>query len=416
MELEVNIKTIEKASKQIKKVVKITPLEFSSRLSKKYNSKIYLKREDLQEIRSFKIRGAYNLISSLSDVQKKIGIVCASAGNHAQGVALSAFILKINATIFMPIITPLQKINRVKQFGGDWVKIQLIGSTYDESFIAAKNFCQKNNAIFIHPFDDEKVISGQGTIGKEIFNQAEGKIDYLFCPIGGGGLISGIAVYLKNKIKGIKIIGVESIGAAGMYKSLKNNKVITLKNIDLFADGVAVKTIGYKTFKICSKLVDKIILVDEGKVCATMIDLYQNEGIITEPAGALSISALDDLASQIGDKKIACIVSGGNNDILRYPEIMEKSLIYQGLKYYFIIDFAQKPRQLKKFVNDALGPTDDIVRFEYMKKNSKEAGPALIGIELIKKQDFELLIERMNKLEIKYTVIKNNDILYNYLI
>lgn len=412
----VNVDTIDAASKRLNGVAKNTPLQFSKRLSSLYQATVYLKREDLQEVRSYKIRGAYNLMKSLTDEVKKKGIVCASAGNHAQGVALSCANLKIKGTIFMPVTTPLQKISRVKHFGDGWVDIEVTGSNYDETSDNARHFCKKEGAVFVHPFDDEIVISGQGTVGKELFDELSGKIDFCFCPVGGGGLISGVGTYLKEKNKKIKVIGVEASGAAGMYESLKKGRVVTLDKIDPFVDGTAVKTVGSNTFKIASKVVDQMVVVAEGKVCATMIDLYQNEGIVAEPAGALSITALDDIAQKIKGKVVVCILSGGNNDILRYPEIMEKSLIFKGLKHYFLIEFAQKPGQLKKLVNNALGPTDDIVRFEYIKKNSKEAGPALIGIELSKKEDFQPLTEKMDKLGIRYTVITVNDPLYSYLI
>ncbi len=412
---DVSVDTIDEASKKLKGVAKKTPLQFSKRLSKLFSAHIYLKREDLQEVRSYKIRGAYNLMSSLSDDEKKKGVVCASAGNHAQGVAYSASALKIHATIFMPSITPLQKINRVKHFGGRWVKVELTGLTYDESCESAKKFCKEKNSIFVHPFNDVKVITGQGTVGKEIFDELGTKIDYLICPIGGGGLISGTGTYLKAKVKGIKLIGVEPKGAAGMYESIKSGEVITLEKIDTFVDGAAVKTVGLNTFKIVSKLVDNIIPIPEGKVCTTMIELYQNEGIVAEPAGALSVCALDEIPNLKG-KVVVCILSGGNNDILRYPEIMERSLIYQGLKHYFLVEFAQKPGQLKRFIDRALGPSDDIVRFEYIKKNSKEIGPALVAIELAKKEDLKSLISKMDELGIRYTSITANDPLYGYLI
>ena len=307
-------------------------------------------------------------------------------------------------------------VHRVKHFGDGWVEIKLIGANFDESSKQALEFSKKNNAIFVHPFDDERVICGQGTIGKEVFDNLGENIDFIVCPVGGGGLISGVGTYLKEKINKIKLIGVEAKGAPGMDQSLKADKVITLEKINPFADGVAVKTVGTKTFQIASSLVDQMVLVDEGKICSTMIELYQNEGIVAEPAGALSISALDDLAQNLKGKTVVCILSGGNNDILRYPEIMEKSLVYRGLKHYFLIEFAQKPGQLKKLVNNALGPSDDIVRFEYIKKNSKETGPALVGIELSKKEDLKPLLKKMSALEINYQIITSNDPLYSYLI
>lgn len=414
---KVTVQTIEEASKRLNGngVVKKTPLDYSKRLSNLYGADIYLKREDLQEVRSYKIRGAYNLIKSLSNEEKKRGIVCASAGNHAQGVAFSASQLKIHAAVFMPLTTPLQKINKVKHFGGKFVTVKLVGQNYDEANDAAQKYCKEKNAVFVHPFDNEIVISGQGTVGKEIFDKLE-KIDYVLVPVGGGGLISGVGTYLKSKLPKIKVIGVEPVGAPGMQESLKKGHVVTLDTVDTFVDGVAVKTVGKKTFAIASKLIDKMVLVPEGKVATSMIDLYQNEGIISEPAGALSIAALDELGEEIRGKTVVCVLSGGNNDILRYPEVMEKSLVYQGLKHYFLIEFAQKPGQLRKFLDHALGPTDDIVRFEYVKRTSRETGPALIGIELTKKEDLLPLMDNMDKLGINYTRITSSDILYRYLI
>lgn len=407
---------IEQASKNLAGVVEKTPLQFCKRLSEKFGAKVYFKREDLQQVRSYKIRGAYNLISSLSEAEKVRCVVCASAGNHAQGVAFSASELKVKAVIFMPVTTPLQKVNRVKQFGGSWVEIKLAGGNFDESSTAAKSFCQKTNAVFVHPFDDERVIAGQGTVGKEISDTLGKELDFVICPVGGGGLVSGVGSYLKVKSGKTKIVGVEPKGAAGMYRSLQNGKVTTLETLDPFVDGAAVRTVGTKTFALSSKLVDEMVVVEEGQVCTTMVELYQNEGIVTEPAGALSIAVLDELASTVKDKTVVCILSGGNNDILRYPEIMEKSLVYQGRKHYFLVEFAQKPGQLRRFVGEALGPFDDIVRFEYIKKNSKEKGPALVGVELTKQEDLKPLLKRMDKIGLKYTVLNSQDMLYNYLI
>jgi threonine dehydratase len=416
MDNNVTVETIEEAAKKLEGVVLRTPLWFSKRLSKQYGANIYLKREDLQEVRSYKIRGAYNLMSSLTKEQKKKGVVCASAGNHAQGVAFSASLLKIKAVIFMPSITPLQKINRVKHFGGGWIEIKLVGKTYDEACAGAREYCKKKKAVFVHPFDDNLVISGQGTVAKEIFDKLGENIDYIFCPIGGGGLISGVSTYTHIKSPKTEVIGVEPSGAAGMHASLKKNAVVTLKNIDTFVDGAAVKTVGKKTFAIVKKLVKDIFVVPEGKVCNTMIDLYQNDGIVAEPAGALSVAALDLYANKIKGKTVVCVLSGGNNDILRYPEIMEKSQVYKGLRHYFLVEFGQKPGQLRKFVDSTLGPTDDIIRFEYIKKNSKEIGPALVGVELSNKEDLKKLITRMDKLGLSYIPITSSDLLYSYLI
>jgi len=416
MRNEITIKDIDEAVKRLEDVAQKTPLQYSKRLSKKYKANIYIKREDIQEVRSFKIRGAYNKMVSLSKEEKKRGVVCASAGNHAQGVAYSCNILKIHGVIFMPIVTPNQKIEKVQHFGDGYVEIKLIGNTFDDASIASQVYAKENNMIYVHPFNDPLTIAGQGTIGKEIYEKLEGKIDYLVATIGGGGLISGISIYLKGKNENVKCIGAEPDGAASMYEALSKGRVVTLEKIDTFVDGAAVKTVGDLTFKICKENLEKVVRVSSGKVCTTMIELYQNEGIITEPAGALAVAALDDIAHEIKGKNVVCIISGGNNDILRYPEIMERSLVYQGRKHYFIIEFAQKPGQLRKFVDQALGPTDDIARFEYIKKTNKEKGPALVGIELRDRKDLQPLLNRMKEIELNYRKITNSDLLYDYLV
>src|SRR3989344_2855274 len=414
--MSVTVKDIDEAAKRLKDVAQNTPLQYSKRLSKKYNADIYIKREDLQEVRSFKIRGAFNKMASLSKEEKKRGVVCASAGNHAQCVAYGCAALKIKGVIFMPVVTPNQKIEKVKHFGGKYAEIKLVGNTFDDASIASQVFAKENNMVYVHPFNDPLTIAGQGTVGKEIYEKLDGKIDYLISTIGGGGLICGVSTYLKNKNKKIKCIGVEPEGAASMYEALKKGKVVTLEKIDTFVDGAAVKTVGELTYKICRQNLEKVIRVPSGKDCTAMIELYQNEGIIAEPAGALAVASLDDLAQNIKGKTVVCIISGGNNDILRYPEIMERSLVYQGRKHYFIIEFAQKPGQLRKFVDQALGPTDDIARFEYIKKTNKEKGPALVGIELRDRKDLQPLLNRMKEIELNYRKITNSDLLYDYLV
>lgn len=423
--MNITKKQIDEAAKRLEGVAQNTPLQYSKRLSKKYNAEVYLKREDLQEVRSFKIRGAYNKMASLSDTEKKRGVVCASAGNHAQGVAYSCKALKIKGTIFMPSITPNQKIEKVQQFGDGFIDIKLVGTTFDDASIASKVFAEEHNAVYVHPFNDPLTIAGQGTVVKEILEKLP-DVDIVVSCVGGGGLISGVSSYLRevkgNKEEGIdtrkerKVIGVEPEGAAGMYESLKAGHVVSLKHIDTFVDGAAVATVGDLTLDIVQRNVEKIVTVPEGKVCTTMIELYQNEGIVAEPAGALAVAGLDDVASEIKGKKVVCILSGGNNDILRYPEVMERSLVYLGRKHYFIIEFAQKPGQLKRLVNEALGPTDDIARFEYIKKTNKEKGPALVGIELKDKKDLKPLIDRMDAIELKYTKLTEKDMLYEYLV
>ena len=414
--MTINAQLIEEAAARLGKVVAKTPLQFSKRLSKLYDAQIYIKREDLQEVRSFKIRGAFNKMASLTDEEKKRGIVCASAGNHAQGVAWSCDALKIKGAIFMPAVSPNQKVEKVRHFGGEYVDVILTGETFDDAYAASQQYAKDHNAVYVHPFNDPFTIAGQGTIAKEIYEELDGNFDVVIAPIGGGGLISGISTYVKEKKPEAIVMGVEPAGAAEMYQSLKQNKVVTLEKIDTFVDGCAVKTAGDMTFAIAKKNLEKIIVVPEGKVCTIMIELYQRDGIIAEPSGALSISALDDIASEIKGKTVVCILSGGNNDILRYPEIMERSLVYQGRKHYFIIEFAQKPGQLKKFLNEALGPTDDISRFEYIKKTNKEKGPALVGVELKNKEDLQPLIDNMSKIGLNFHKLTSDQMLYSYLI
>lgn len=414
--INVTVNTIEEAAERLKYVVKHTPLELSKRLSEKYQATIYFKREDLQEVRSFKIRGAYNKIVSLSEEEKARGIVCASAGNHAQGVAYSCAALKIRGTIFMPMTTPRQKVQKVDMFGSGYVNVVLVGQTFDDACAESEKFQQEHGAVFVHPFDDDYVISGQGTVGKEIYDELRGQVDYVFSSVGGGGLSAGCMTYLKEQRATVQYIGVEPIGAPGMYESLKTNRVVTLHDIDTFVDGAAVKRIGTKTFELFRKYTGEVLTIPEGKVCTTIIELYQNEGIIAEPAGALAVSALDFAAYRIRDKVVVCIISGGNNDILRYPEIMEKSLRYEGLKHYFIINFTQRPGQLRTFLEKALGANDDIVRFEYIKKTNAEKGPALVGIELANKDDYPKLINKMDALGFDYRVVSDDDLFYKHLV
>ncbi|TME82855.1 MAG: threonine ammonia-lyase IlvA [Chloroflexi bacterium] len=370
------VRAIEEAEQRLEGIASTTPLQPSIRLSEQYGATILIKREDMQAVRSFKIRGAYNKIASLSPEDRKRPVVCASAGNHAQGVAFACAHLGIGGTIFMPRITPTQKIERVEHFGGELVEIRLVGDSYDESSAAAEEYCAQSQGIFVHPFDDLQTIAGQGTVGKEIFDATAGDVGMVIVPIGGGGLASGVASYIKGKNPAVVVVGAEPAGSPSMYESLKQGRIVELDEINTFVDGAAVRKTRQRTFDLCRRYVDRVVLLPEGKVCTTMIELYQNEGIITEPAGALALSALDDVADEIRGKTVVCVLSGGNNDVLRYPEILERSLVYLGRKHYFIIEFAQKPGQLRQFVDDALGPTDDIVRFEYIKKTNKERGAA----------------------------------------
>jgi|TARA_B100000795_G_scaffold270000_1_gene261764 threonine dehydratase len=415
MSLKIDIDQIDKAAENLKGVALKTPLQKNLALSDKYGAEIYLKREDLQIVRSYKIRGAYNKLSSLDKAVLDRGVICASAGNHAQGFAYSCNLLGIKGKVYMPSTTPKQKVDKVKFFGKDKIDIALIGDTYDDSCKSALKACEEEKLTFIHPFDDLKVIEGQGTVGKEILEDLS-DIDFLLLPVGGGGIASGTGSYFKAKSPSTKLIAIEPSGAASLKKSIDNGCVVELEQIDKFVDGAAVQRVGDKTFEIIKNVIDEVILVPEGKVCSTILQLYNEEAIVVEPAGALTVAALDFVKDRIKGKKVVCVVSGSNNDIDRMQEIKERSLIYEGLKHFFIVRFPQRPGALKEFVSEVLGPNDDITRFEYVKKNAREAGPALVGIELTYKEDFTGLIDRMAEYGINYTVINEDPDLFQYFI
>ena len=403
------------AADRLQGIAHHTPLQLNSNLSRKYMANVYLKREDLQVVRSYKLRGAYNMMRSLRYEKIAKGVVCASAGNHAQGFAYSCKKLNVRGVVFMPVITPKQKVNQTKMFGDDSIEIRLTGDTYDDCAVAAKRFTEEHDMTFIPPFDDVRIIEGQATVAMEILSDKP-NIDFVFIPVGGGGLSAGVGSYFKTFSPNTKIIGVEPQGAPAMYEALKAGRPVTLSHIDRFVDGAAVKRVGDLTFPICKEVLDDMRLVPEGKACSTILRLYNEDAIVVEPAGALSIAALDDFAKEIKGKNIVCIVSGSNNDIDRMQEIKERSLQYEGLKHYFLINFAQRPGALKEFVNKVLGPTDDITRFEYMQKTNKEMGPALVGIELQSRSDYEALMQKLDEHQISYTELNNNDTLFGYLV
>ena len=403
------------AAKRLRSIVTRTPLQLNANLSRKYQCNVYLKREDLQIVRSYKLRGAYNMISQLPKEQLNKGVVCASAGNHAQGFAYSCRKLKINGVVFMPVITPNQKIHQTKMFGDEFIQIKLVGDTYDDCAVAAKQYTEDHGMTFIPPFDDLRIIEGQGTVAVEILEDLP-DIDYLFVPVGGGGLSAGVGSYIRQYSPQTKVIGLEPEGAPSMFAALKAGEPVILPSIDRFVDGAAVKKVGELTFSICKDVLADMRLVPEGKICSTILQLYNEDAIVVEPAGALSIAALDDFRDEIKGKNIVCVVSGSNNDIDRMQEIKERSLQYEGLKHYFLISFAQRPGALKEFVNNVLGPTDDITRFEYMQKTNKENGPALVGVELKSRKDYELLIAKLKSYNISFTELNKNDTLFGYLV
>lgn len=372
-----------------------TPLMSNELLSERYGANVMLKREDLQPVRSYKLRGAYNKIVTLSSDELVNGVVCASAGNHAQGVAFSCSRLKVRGTIFMPEPTPKQKVKKVKMFGGEFVDVRIIGDTFDDSLAAALAFADEKGAQFIHPFDDRKVIEGQATVGLEIHEDCADSIDYVVVPVGGGGLISGIIGVMQAMHPTVKIIAVEPAGAPSLRRAMEEREPVLLDDIETFVDGAAVRRVGDLTFNVCYGGIDRVINVPEGKVCTTMLSLYNDEAIVVEPAGALSVAALDYLAPEIAGKNVVCIISGSNNDIIRMEEIKERSLLHEGVKHYFVVNFPQRAGALRYFVDHILGPNDDITHFEYSKKINRDKGPAVVGVELKDPDDFEPLLERM---------------------
>jgi threonine dehydratase len=412
----VTLQHVQEAKNKLEGVAYKTPLMKSLNLSDRFASKILLKREDLQLVRSYKLRGAYNKMCNLSEEQKQNGIVCASAGNHAQGVAYSCMVLGIQGTIYMPSTTPKQKIRQVELFGKSKVKIVLAGDTFDDAYQEAVIYGKANNMTFIHPFDDPMVIAGQGTVALEVLADAEEPIDYLFVPIGGGGLAAGVCTVFKELSPNTIIIGVEPEGAPSMKTSIEKGVVTTLDHIDKFVDGAAVKRAGDLNFEICKDVLNQVITIPEGKVCTTILSLYNEEAMVVEPAGALTISALDFFKEEIKGKNVVCIVSGSNNDITRTEEIKERSLVYEGLKHYFMIQFPQRPGALKAFVNEVLGQEDDITYFQFSKKNSRESGPVVVGIELKNKEDFQGICDRLNALNFTFEYLNNNPTLFGLLV
>ena len=411
-----SIEGVQLAVSRLSKVIRKTPWEFNKRLSSLKNASVFFKREDLQQIRSFKIRGAYNKINSLSEEKRGVGIVCASAGNHAQGFAFSCNKMQIEGVVYMPATTPQQKVSQVKMFGGKYIRVVLIGDTYDACQKYALKIAKKEGKTFIHAFDDKEVIEGQATIALEILEQSSKSLDYIFVPVGGGGLISGIITVMNILSPETKIIGVEPQGAPSMHQSITSDKRVVLKKIDNFVDGAAVRKIGKIPFKICRTQLDEIITVDEGKICQTILDLYNKEGIVAEPAGALAVAGLEEIDKDFEGKRIAILLCGGNNDILRMPEISERALLYASLKHYFMIDFPQRAGALKEFVTEILGPNDDITHFEFSKKSYRTNAPAVVGINLKKAEDFPLLVERMKIHNFKFDYLNDKQNLFQFLI
>lgn len=410
---------VEQAYQLLKSAVAHTPLQYDRYLSEKYQATILLKREDLQKVRSFKLRGAYYAIKQRSKEELANGVVCASAGNHAQGVAYTCREIDVQAVIFMPSTTPQQKVSQVAFFGGDNVTIELVGDTFDASAKAAKAYASSQGMAFIDPFDDPSIIAGQGTLAVEMMKDAQEESyqpDYIFAAIGGGGLISGVSAYAKEVSPITQIIGVEPAGAPSMQKAFDNDGPIALEQLDKFVDGAAVREVGQITYQHAKKFVDRLLTVDEGLICSTILELYSKQAIVAEPAGALSVAALESMKEEIKDKTVICIISGGNNDINRMAEIEERSLIYEGLMNYFVINFPQRPGALKEFVSEVLGPNDDITRFEYTKKINRGSGPVVLGVLSKSTIDVPSLFERIQEFDPSYINLSENQSLFTLLV
>lgn len=388
------------AADRLAGVVRTTPLETSDRLSRLVGSPVLLKREDLQLTRSYKLRGAYAVVSSLSGPQRAAGVVCASAGNHAQGLAWSCARLEIRGRVFLPGNTPRQKRRQISAIGGGWVEQVIVGSSYDEAQDAARADGERTGAVFVHPFDDPRTIAGQGTVALELLAAHPGPLGTVVVPVGGGGLIAGMALSLRAHRPEVRLVGAEPAGAASMGAALAAGHPVELPEVDTFVDGAAVGRAGTVTYPIVRDLVDHVVAVPEGAVCTEMLDLYQSDGIIAEPAGALASAAARSCSASDAEElpgPVVCVVSGGNNDVSRYGEVVERSLLHEGLRHYFLVTFPQEPGALRHFLDEVLTAGEDIVVFEYVKKSNRETGPALVGIELQAAEDLAGLLARMDR-------------------
>lgn len=396
-------------------VVRKTPLEPCERLSQATGAEVWLKREDLQPVRSYKLRGAYNLIAQLSAAERAAGVICASAGNHGQGVAQACHALGIAGRIFVPSTTPRQKRDRMLQLGGEQVQLVIQGDTYDEASAAAAEAAASSGATMVPAFDDPRTIAGQGTVASEIIEQLGSAPDTLIVPVGGGGLLAGCLAWLTERHPGVRMVGVEPAGAASMAVALDAGGPRDLHTVDTFVDGAAVRRVGAYTYAIARRHKPRLMTVPEGRICSEMLALYQTDGIIAEPAGALATSVLGLYVPQPGERVVA-VVSGGNNDVSRYSEIVERALVYEGRKHYFLVNFPQEPGALRRFLDEVLGPDDDITLFEYVKRSNRERGPALVGIELGDPSQYSALLDRMDASPMTVELVRPDSPFYRFLV
>ncbi|HET6295160.1 MAG TPA: threonine ammonia-lyase IlvA [Kribbella sp.] len=412
----VDAQSIEDAVKRLDGVAVRTPLQRNSRLSARTGAEVWLKREDLQIGRSYKLRGAYNLIAQLDEPSKKAGVLCASAGNHGQGLAYSCHILDVHGRVYVPRTTPRQKRDRIAALGGKQIEVIVTGDSYDDAAAAALAEATATGATLVPAFDDPRTVAGQGTVAVELVEQLGAAPDVLVVPVGGGGLIAGVAAWLKERHPGVRIVGVEPAGAASMAAALAAGEPVTLPHLDSFVDGAAVRRVGEVTLPVVSAARVEMTSVPEGLVCSEMLELYQTDGLIAEPAGALSAAALGNAVEVKPGETVVCLLSGGNNDVSRYGEILERSLVHEGLKHYFLVTFPQEPGALRSFLDGVLGPDDDITLFEYVKRNNRETGVALVGIEIGRPGDLSILLQRMDAAPLDIERIKPDSAEFRYLI
>jgi threonine dehydratase len=406
---------VEAAARQLDGIATRTPLHRSDRLSAQVSADVWLKREDLQPVRSYKVRGAYHFLAQMPVDARPRGVVCASAGNHAQGVAFACARLGVHARVFLPGTTPRQKRDRIAWLGGDAVEIHIVGNTYEEAATAAYDDATVTGATLVPAFDAADVIAGQGTVAAEIVEQLGAAPDVLVVPVGGGGLAAGCAAWLSERQPRVRLVGVEPAGAASMGTALAAGRPVPLVDLDGFVDGAAVRQVGALTFEIVARSGLRLVDVDEGRLCSELLALYQSDGIIAEPAGALATAALGDGLVVEPGSTVVCVVSGGNNDVSRYGEILERSLVFEGLKHYFLVEFPQEPGALRRFLDEVLGPDDDITRFEYVKRNNRDTGPALVGVELARASDLGPLLARIDRSPLTVQHLEPGSPLYSFV-
>ncbi|MBE8519848.1 threonine ammonia-lyase IlvA [Amycolatopsis sp. H6(2020)] len=408
--------TIEKAAERLAGVVTRTPLEPSARLSSRVDAQVWVKREDLQTVRSYKIRGAYNFIVQLDEDVRARGVVCASAGNHAQGVAYACRRLGATGRVYVPGTTPRQKRERIATLGGAHIEVIVVGETYEDAFAAANEDAQRTGATLVPAFDDVRTVAGQGTVALEVIEQLGFVPDVVVVPVGGGGLLAGVGSWLRERHPDVRIVGVEPAGAACMAAALEAGHPVRLPELDSFVDGAAVREAGAVTYPLIRESGAELTAVAEGAVCTEMLAMYQSDGIIAEPAGALAAASLGTVVEVEPGQTVVCLVSGGNNDVSRYSEILERSLMHEGLKHYFLVGFPQEPGALRRFLEQVLGPEDDITRFEYVKRTNREMGPALVGIEIAQAADLPGLLARMDASPLQVERIEPGSPLFHFLL